>query len=83
MDQDTLAVRMARLEGAYEQIDRRLGTIEGQLHRLVEGLATLDGAYDQMNRRMGSLEGQMTRLWYTVLGAWFTLALAMFVRRGP
>ena len=33
MDQDTLAVRMARLEGAYEQIDRRLGTIETQLHR--------------------------------------------------
>ncbi len=34
MAAEPLEVRMARLEGAYEQIDRRLGSIEERMTRL-------------------------------------------------
>ena len=34
MAADALEVRMARLEGAYEQIDKRLGSVEGQIRDL-------------------------------------------------
>ncbi|HEV2359777.1 MAG TPA: hypothetical protein VGZ23_19480 [bacterium] len=34
MAADAFDVRMAHLEGAYEQIDKRLGALEGQIHAL-------------------------------------------------
>lgn len=34
MAADTMDVRMARLEGSYEQIDRRLGVIEADIRDL-------------------------------------------------
>ena len=42
---DAFAVRMVRLEGAYEQIDKRLGSLEGRMasleRKLDETLARL------------------------------------------
>jgi hypothetical protein len=34
MAADALGVRMAHLEGAYEQIDKRLGSLEGEVRDL-------------------------------------------------
>ena len=34
MTVDPFAVRMVRLEGAYEQIDKRLGSLEGRMASL-------------------------------------------------
>jgi len=45
-------VRLARLEGAYEQIDKRLGTIEGRLAvleaRMDAGFVRLDAKIDTL-----------------------------------
>jgi hypothetical protein len=41
MAADALEVRIAHLEGAYEQIDRRLGAIEGDVRELRNSIASL------------------------------------------
>lgn len=47
-----LEVRMARLEGSYEQINLRLTSLEGGLNRLE----------DKLEARFSHLEGNMNRL---------------------
>jgi chromosome segregation ATPase len=41
MAADALEVRIAHLEGAYEQIDKRLGAIEGDVRELRSSIASL------------------------------------------
>jgi len=41
MTADALEVRIAHLEGAYEQIDKRLGAIEGGVRELRNSIASL------------------------------------------
>ena len=41
MAADALEVRIAHLEGAYEQIDKRLGAIEGDVRELRNSIASL------------------------------------------
>jgi predicted nuclease with TOPRIM domain len=48
--------RMARLEGSYEQIDRRLGTLEQD----VRGLRVdLNAWVDRVDSRFGQIESQI------------------------
>ncbi len=58
MGTEAADVRLARLEGAYEQIDRRLGTIEGRLavleSRMEAGFARLDGKMEAGFARLDS-----------------------------
>jgi len=49
MGTEAMDVRLARLEGAYEQIDRRLGTIEGRL-AVLEG--KVDGGFVRLDGKM-------------------------------
>jgi hypothetical protein len=51
MTADALGIRMAHLEGAYEQIDKRLGSLEGQIQGLQ---ATVN---DLRNHVDGSING--------------------------
>jgi tetrahydromethanopterin S-methyltransferase subunit G len=56
MAAESLEVRMARLEGAYEQIDKRLGSIE-------ERLARLEGKVDQLDSRInGRIDAMDSRI---------------------
>ncbi|MDR7428399.1 MAG: hypothetical protein QN152_08525 [Armatimonadota bacterium] len=50
MGTETTGVRLARLEGAYEQIDRRLGTIEGRL-AVLEG--KVDAGFARLDAKIG------------------------------
>lgn len=56
MAADPLEVRLARLEGSYEQIDRRLGSIEDRLGRLE---SKVDAA---VNRLDAKIDAAMTYL---------------------
>src|SRR3990172_6771826 len=49
MGTEATDVRLARLEGAYEQIDKRLGTIEGRL-AVLEG--TMDTGFVRLDGKM-------------------------------
>ena len=65
MAADALDVRIAHLEGAYEQIDRRLGAVEGRI-------AALDRKIDDVRTEIqgvrGELLGRMDRLFFWILG---------------
>jgi len=71
MAADALEVRIAHLEGAYEQVDRRLGTIEGDIRGL-------RGEIQDMGRKLDA-----TFRWVIgiILVNWITLMLAILLRR--
>jgi hypothetical protein len=75
MAADALDVRMARLEGAYEQINARLGTIETRL----------DSLGSRMDARFNALESRMEARFNWVIGllptSWVTLMLAILLHR--
>jgi hypothetical protein len=76
MTTESLEVRMARLEGSYEQIDKRLGTIEGRLDNLEAGLAgvrqDLSGlraeTYQGLENLGNKLRDEMRSQFYWLLG---------------
>lgn len=79
MATDALEVRIADLEGAYEQVDKRLGAIEtrlGDLDRKID--SKIDGLRGDLDRKIDTLG---IRLIYFVLGSWVTLMLAILLRR--
>ena len=74
MTAQLLEVRMARLEGAYEQINKRLEAIEADIRELRSSLESL--------RR--DLTAQMASQFRWVVGLWATTILAvlgLYLRR--
>ncbi len=71
MAADALAIRIAHLEGAYEQIDKRLGVIEGDIRGL-------RGEVQEVGRKLDT-----TFRWVIgiILVNWVTLMLAVFLHR--
>ncbi len=71
---ESVEVRLARLEGSYEQIDRRLGSIEDRLGRvevkLDEVAGRLDGKIDttatNLDRKIEALSGRVHALLYGI-----------------
>ena len=80
--------RMARLEGSYEQIDRRLGTLEQDLRGLRADLNAwvdrvdnridhVNNRIDQMNTRIDQVGSRINRLFYWQLGLMGAIAASI------
>ncbi len=74
MTTDSLEIRMARLEGSYEQINERLGTIEGRLDNLE---TKVDAGFTELRREVGELRRDMRTQFYWLLGVMVPLALGV------
>lgn len=87
---------MARLEGSYEQIDRRLGDlaahlearfaqVDGRFAQVDARFAQVDGRFDQMDGRIGALERKVDsvqwRLTALIVGTWATTMLTILFHR--
>jgi tetrahydromethanopterin S-methyltransferase subunit G len=70
MDAEALEVRMAHLEGAYEQVDRRLGAMEGEIR-------SLRGETQELGRK---LDANFRWVIGMILVNWITLMLAILFR---
>ena len=58
--------RISRLEGAYEQVDRRLD----EMHQSIIGLrAEMNGLRAEMNSRFNTLYVLIAASWVTIIGA--------------
>ncbi len=72
MAADAWEVRTARLEGAYEQIDRRLGALETRLGSVENRITALDQRMDGLNQRMDAgftqVRSEMRFQFYWLLG---------------
>lgn len=66
MSANPVEVRLARLEGSYEQIDRRLGTIEERLGRLE---SKVDATAMELRRDIGGVNGRVHTILYGVIVA--------------
>ncbi len=51
--------RMSRLEGAYEQVDRRLDSVDHRLDSVDRRLDSVDRRLDSMDHRFESLQHEM------------------------
>ena len=56
---DPLAIRMAKLEGSYEQIDKRIGTLETDL---TQGLNDIRAEIRNLRTLLFSLNGMLALL---------------------
>ena len=78
---DTLGVRIAHLEGAYEQVDKRLGAVESILSQLRSEINQLR---TELMARIDAQTGRMDSQFHWLLGmiftSWITLLLAIFFR---
>jgi predicted nuclease with TOPRIM domain len=92
MATDALAVRMARLEGSYEQLDKRLGDLAGDVHALraefrgemqalrAEFRSEIQGVrseIESVRAEMRGLRGEMSRLFYWLMGTFLTTLVAI------
>ena len=58
--------RISRLEGAYEQVDRRLD----EMHQSINGLrAEMNSRLEEMNSRFNTLYVLIAASWVTIIGA--------------
>jgi predicted nucleic acid-binding Zn-ribbon protein len=92
MAADALEVSMARLEGAYEQLDKRLGSVESRMasleRKVEEGFAHLHaeiGRVDQhLRTEIGRVDQKLDTTFRWVIGIilvnWVTLMLAILLR---
>jgi hypothetical protein len=75
MSAQPLEVRMVHLEGAYEQIDKRLGDLTATVNGR---FAQVDARLDGLDRKVDGLQWRMTSL---IVGTWITTILAVLLHR--
>lgn len=74
---EALEIRMARLEGAYEQINERLGSVERELGGLrVELKAEIEAMRSAITSEIGDIRRKMDSQFYWVLP--FVLGAILF-----
>ena len=77
----TLEERVSRLEGAYEQLDQRLGDIQASLHALNTRINALDAKLDalgaRLDERIDTLEAQMNAQFRTLVVVMATGGIAI------
>ncbi len=74
MSAQPFEIRMAHLEGAYEQLDKRLGDLTATID---SRFAQVDVRFDGVDRKIDSLQWRMTSL---IVGTWITTILAVILR---
>ncbi len=88
MSAQPLEIHMARLEGAYEQLSKRLGDLSTAVDarfaqvdaRFAQVDARFDGVdrrFDGVDRKIDNLQWRMTSL---IVGTWITTILAIILR---
>jgi flagellar capping protein FliD len=79
---------MAHLEGAYEQLDKRLGdltaTMDGRFAQMDSRFAQIDSRFAQVDSRLNSLgqkvDGLQCRFTSLIVVTWITTILAVLLR---
>ena len=70
MHAQPLEARMAHIEGAFEQINERLGSLE---RKFEVGFASVDSRFNQMEARFNHIDARFNWLIGTMAGGFFTL----------
>jgi hypothetical protein len=81
MSSEALDVRMARLEGVVDQLDRRLGdlgsSIDARFAQVDARFAQVDARFDALDRKVDSSQWRMTAL---IVGTWIATMSTILIR---
>jgi tetrahydromethanopterin S-methyltransferase subunit G len=69
-----LEVRMAHIEGAFEQINERLGNIDRHFESIDRRFESIDRRFDQIDSRFNWVIG-------IIVGTWMTTILTVLFHR--
>lgn len=78
MHAHALEARIARVEGAFDQVNERLGGIERRIDSF-ENLTAL--RFDQIDRRFNWLTGIVVGSWLTMMATLLTTIFTILYRR--
>jgi len=78
---------MAHIEGTYEQVNERLGSIDARFAGIDRRFASIDARFDSIDARFNSIDLRLDhkidqRFMWTigvVMGTWLTTILAVFL----
>lgn len=73
----SLESRMAHLEGAYEQVNERLGSIDRRLDSIDRRFDSIDHRFDSIDRRFDSVDQRFNWLFGLVVSTWLTTIAAI------
>ncbi len=82
MSAGPIEVLLAHLEGSYEQIDKRLGSIESRLGSMDSNIDSrfraVEGRFADLDRKIDAVFFRLVAL---TMGTWVTIMLGVFVTR--
>ncbi|HTX58614.1 MAG TPA: hypothetical protein VMH02_02975 [Verrucomicrobiae bacterium] len=82
MSAQALEMRMAHLEGVYEQLDKRLGDLaaamDGRFAQVDGRFAQVESRLDLLGRKVDGLQWRITSL---IVVTWITTILAVLLHR--
>jgi uncharacterized coiled-coil protein SlyX len=73
-----LEARLAHLEGAFGQMDRRLETLE---HVVIEGFKRVDTRFDQVEARFSLIDRRFNWLIGIVVASWISTIVTVLFHR--
>ena len=68
--------RLSRLEGTYEQVDRRLNDMNSRLDSMQQ---SIDGLRSELNSRYNTLVIVMVASWVTLMAAFITMFVTLLL----
>ena len=70
--------RLSRLEGAYEQVDGRLGDLSRSFEAMrTEMNQSIEALRNDMNSRINEMNSRINNLYMVTLGLWVTTIIAI------
>lgn len=76
-----LEARMAHVEGAFTQVNERLGSIERRLDAVDARFNHVDARFDHVDARFNWLTGTIVAGWVTTIGTQVATVLAILHHR--
>ena len=74
----TTEERVSRLEGAYEQVDERLGDISRSFEAMrTEMNQSIEALRNDINSRLNEMNSRINNLYIATIGIWVTTLLAI------
>jgi hypothetical protein len=82
MSAQPLELRMAHLEGAFGQLDKRIDALDRRLENRFESLdRKIDDVRDALNAKFDTkIDGLQWRMTALIIGTWVTTILAVLFR---
>jgi tetrahydromethanopterin S-methyltransferase subunit G len=81
MHAHSLEARIAHIEGAFEQTNERLGSIDRRFESIDRRFESIDRRFESVDRRFDQVDRRFNWLTGIVVGTWITTILTVVFHR--